>query len=31
MCFDYFWMDCRDCMRILDKLVVVCFVVVNLL
>lgn len=29
--FDYFWMDCRDCMRTLDKLGVVCFVVVNLL
>lgn len=29
--FDYFWMDCSDCMRTLDKLVVVCFVVVNLL
>lgn len=31
VCFDYFWMDCRGCMRTLDKLVVVCFVVVNLL
>lgn len=29
--FDYFWVDCRGCMRTLDKLVVVCFVVVNLL
>lgn len=29
--FGYFWMGCRGCMRTLDKLVVVCFVVVNLL